>query len=267
MDDSEVINPYEIEKGELPPPPAELDTSSDTELEVEAEIHEHFGVEIPPSVDEERPINANEMVFMISKCAKEVFMISATLQGRALTWWNSQRMEHELWNLKVKDFNMSVYTQRFHELTLLCLEIVLTKCKKIDAYIQGLTDNIKGAFISSKSASLNEDMRMAHTLMEQKAQARTERIAEGNKRRWESSQGSNNSNNRNNYRDNILHHQQNNQRQGNVRATTTTQNKGAKHGGPPTCNRCGARHYGRCMIKCHKCRKIGHKERDCRGVV
>ncbi|GJV20501.1 putative reverse transcriptase domain-containing protein [Tanacetum coccineum] len=47
---------------------------------------------------------------------------------------------------------------------------------------------------------------------------------------------------------------------------TTTQNEGAEYGGPPpTCNRCGARHYGRCMIKCHKCGKIGHKERDCRG--
>ncbi|GJV12520.1 putative reverse transcriptase domain-containing protein [Tanacetum coccineum] len=102
--------------------------------------------------------------------------------------------------------------------------------------------------------------------MEQKAQARAERIAEGHKRRWERSYGSNNSSNKNNYRDNIRHHQQNNQRQGNMRAITTTQNEGAEHGGPPpTCNRCGARHYGRCMIKCYKCGKIRHKERDCRG--
>nr|GEW98277.1 hypothetical protein [Tanacetum cinerariifolium] len=47
---------------------------------------------------------------------------------------------------------------------------------------------------------------------------------------------------------------------------TTTQNEGAEHGGPPpTCNRCEVRHYGHCTIKCHKCGKIGHKERDCRG--
>ncbi|GKA89131.1 putative reverse transcriptase domain-containing protein [Tanacetum coccineum] len=37
MDDPEIINPYEIEEGELPPPPAESDTSSDTEPEVEDE--------------------------------------------------------------------------------------------------------------------------------------------------------------------------------------------------------------------------------------
>ncbi|GKE62224.1 putative reverse transcriptase domain-containing protein [Tanacetum coccineum] len=64
--------------------------------------------------------------------------------------------------------------------------MVLTERKKIDAYIRGLTDNIKGEVTSSKPTSLNEAVRMAHTLMEQKPQARIERIAEGNKRRWDS---------------------------------------------------------------------------------
>ncbi|GKD74552.1 putative reverse transcriptase domain-containing protein [Tanacetum coccineum] len=95
-----------------------------------------------------------EMVFGISECAKrkKVKFAVATLQGRALTWWNSQvatlvleattrttwtemkrlmteefcltkeiqRIEHELWNLKVKDSNITAYTQRFNELVLLC---------------------------------------------------------------------------------------------------------------------------------------------------
>ncbi|GJT65399.1 putative reverse transcriptase domain-containing protein [Tanacetum coccineum] len=110
---------------------------------------------------------------------RKVKFAAATLQGRALTWWNSQvatmgleaanqigwtemrrlmteefcpieeiqRMEHELWNLK-----------------------------KIEAYIRGLTDNIKGTVIGSKPTSLNEVVRMAHALMEQKAQAQIERI-------------------------------------------------------------------------------------------
>ncbi|GJT98648.1 putative reverse transcriptase domain-containing protein [Tanacetum coccineum] len=104
-----------------------------------------------------------------------------------MSWFNPieeiQRMEHELWNLKVKDFDISAYTQRFHELVQLCPEMVPTKRKKIEAYIRGLTDNIKGIVIGSKPTSLNEVVRMAHALMEQKAQARTERIAEGNKRK------------------------------------------------------------------------------------
>nr|GEY06093.1 hypothetical protein [Tanacetum cinerariifolium] len=37
MDDSEIIDPYEIEECELPPPPADSDTSSESEPEVEAE--------------------------------------------------------------------------------------------------------------------------------------------------------------------------------------------------------------------------------------
>ncbi|GKF91934.1 putative reverse transcriptase domain-containing protein [Tanacetum coccineum] len=31
-----------------------------------------------------------------------------------------QRMENELWNLKVKEYNMVAYTQRFNELALMC---------------------------------------------------------------------------------------------------------------------------------------------------
>nr|GEW72061.1 hypothetical protein [Tanacetum cinerariifolium] len=108
----------------------------------------------------------SEMVFSISDCAErnKVKFAAATLQGRALTWWNSQvatlgfnvaigkswgdmkkmmleefyldkevqRMEDELRSLKLKDTNIDAYTQRFHELVLLCPEVVLTKKKKED---------------------------------------------------------------------------------------------------------------------------------------
>ncbi|GJZ80953.1 putative reverse transcriptase domain-containing protein, partial [Tanacetum coccineum] len=155
-------------------------------------FHGHEG-----AVELRRWFEKTEMVFRISECAegKKVKFVAATLQGRALTWLMTeefcpieeiQRMEHELWNLKVKDFDISDYTQP----------------------------------ISSRPTSLNEAVRMAHALMEQKAQARAERIVEGNKRKWESSQGGNNSNNRNNNRDNTRHNQQNNQRQRNARAMT-----------------------------------------------
>nr|GEW28007.1 putative reverse transcriptase domain-containing protein [Tanacetum cinerariifolium] len=104
-----------------------------------------------------------EMVFGISECAKKkkVKFTAATLQGRALTWSNSQvttrgRMEHELWNLKVKDFNMLAYNHRFHELALLCSKMVPTKLKNIDAYIRGLTENINKTVISSRPIILNE---------------------------------------------------------------------------------------------------------------
>ncbi|GJT34511.1 putative reverse transcriptase domain-containing protein [Tanacetum coccineum] len=129
-------------------------------------------------------------VFSISECAKrnKVKFVAATLQGRALTWWNSQvatlglevanakswndmkimmreefcppeeiqRMEVELWNLRVKDSNISAYTQRFNELVLLCPEMVSSEKKKVEAYLRGLPENIKGETTSSRPVVLNE---------------------------------------------------------------------------------------------------------------
>ncbi|GJT84571.1 putative reverse transcriptase domain-containing protein [Tanacetum coccineum] len=255
-------------------------------------FHGHEG-----AVELSRWFEKTEMVFGISECteARKVKFAAATLQGRALTWWNSQvamlgleaanqigwtemkrimteefcpveevqRMEHELWNLKVKEFDITAYTKRFHELVHLCPEMVPSERKKIEAYIRGLTDNIKGTVIGSKPTSLNEAVRMAHALMEQKAQARIERIAEGNKRKWESSQGGNN---RNNNRDNTRHNQQNNQRQGNARAMTTAPaEQGGYAGNKPLCNRCGKHHFGYCKVVCSNCGKPGHMARDCKG--
>ncbi|GKE56019.1 hypothetical protein Tco_1495204, partial [Tanacetum coccineum] len=57
-----------------------------------------------------------------------------------------------------------------------CMEHKMVKPErvKVDVYIRGLTDNIKGEVTSSKPVVLNEAVRMAHKLMEQKSQARNE---------------------------------------------------------------------------------------------
>ncbi|GJS42235.1 reverse transcriptase domain-containing protein [Tanacetum coccineum] len=94
-----------------------------------------------------------------------------------------KRMENKLWNLKVNEYNMVAYTQRFNELALMCPGMVEPESAKIDAYIRGLSDNIKGEVTSFRLTNLNEAVCMAHKLMEQKFQARNERILEGNKRK------------------------------------------------------------------------------------
>ncbi|GJU30841.1 putative reverse transcriptase domain-containing protein [Tanacetum coccineum] len=155
-----------------------------------------------------RWIEKTKMVFTVSKCieANNVVFAAATFQDRALTWWNSQvatsgmesvtrktwaemmvmmteefcppeeiqRMENELWNLRVKETDISSYTTRFNELVLLCPGMVPTEQKKIEAYIRGLSKNIKGEVTSSEPTTLNKAVRMAHTLMEQKVKARAE---------------------------------------------------------------------------------------------
>nr|GEZ10687.1 putative reverse transcriptase domain-containing protein [Tanacetum cinerariifolium] len=91
--------------------------------------------------------------------------------------------------------------KRFNELPLMCPRMVEPKRVKVDAYIRGLTDNIKGEVTSSRLANLNEAVRMAHKLMDQKAQARNEKILEGKKRKWESFENGNSSG-KGNQRDN-----------------------------------------------------------------
>ncbi|GJW63488.1 putative reverse transcriptase domain-containing protein [Tanacetum coccineum] len=160
---------------------------------------------------------------------KSVFRINDCAEGKRLE--EIQCIEHELWNLKVKEYNIVAYTQRFKELALMCPRMVKLERVKVDAYIRGLTDNIKGEVTSSKPANLNEVVRMAHKLMDQKSQARDERILEGKKRK-----------------------------QGNARAMVTAPTDGKL----PLCERSFTRHVVPCTIKCHKCGKVGHKSRYCK---
>nr|GEV73523.1 putative reverse transcriptase domain-containing protein [Tanacetum cinerariifolium] len=80
----------------------------------------------------QRWFEKNESIFRISECAegKKVKLAAATLQGPALTW--------------VKEYNIVAYTQRFNELDLMCPRMVEPESVKVDAYIRGLSKNIKG---------------------------------------------------------------------------------------------------------------------------
>nr|GEV00069.1 putative reverse transcriptase domain-containing protein [Tanacetum cinerariifolium] len=179
------------------------------------------------------------------KKTESVFRISECVEGK-----------------KVKEYNIVAYTQRFNELALMCLRMVEPKRVKVDAYIRGLTENIKGYVTSSKPANLNKVIRMAHKLMEWKSQARDERILEGKKQKLESFQIGNSSS-KSNHRDNSCKTLQNKQKQGNARAMVTPPTDGkVSSGSLPLCERCFTRHVGPCTIKCHKYGKVGHKARN-----
>ncbi|GJS07870.1 putative reverse transcriptase domain-containing protein, partial [Tanacetum coccineum] len=127
----------------------------------------------------------------ISECTerKKVKFAAATLHGRAFTWWNSQvttlglevangkswtevkqmmidefcpteevqRLEDELRHLKLRDMNIAAYTERFNELALLCPDVVPNEKKKVELYIKGLPEIIKGETTSSSPTMLNDD--------------------------------------------------------------------------------------------------------------
>nr|GFB81506.1 hypothetical protein [Tanacetum cinerariifolium] len=211
-----------------------------------------------------RWIEKTEMVFTVSKCteANKVVFAAATFQDRALTWWNSQVATSRIEAVTRKTWaEMKVMMTeefcppdtRFNELVILCPGMVPTERKKVEAYIRGLSKNIKGEVTSSEPATLSKVVRMTHTLMEQKVKAKAEREADNKKRKWENFQGgsssgggNNNSNrNNNNYNSNRNYNNNRNNNQ----------------------NQCGMQHYGNCSIKCNKYGKIGHKARDCWSKV
>nr|GEX64150.1 hypothetical protein [Tanacetum cinerariifolium] len=197
---------------------------------------------------------------------KKVKFVVVTLEGPALTWWKTkvaimglETVNQMPWT-EMKQLMTSKFCpikERFNELDLMCPRMVEPERVKVDTYIRGLTDNIKGEVTSSKPADLNEAVRMAYKLMEQKSQARDARILEGKKRKWESLQGGNSSG-KGNQKDNSCHTLQNSQKQGNVRAMVTAPTDGKL----PLCERCFTHHVGQCTIKCHKCGKVGHKARS-----
>ncbi|GJW01380.1 reverse transcriptase domain-containing protein, partial [Tanacetum coccineum] len=118
----------------------------------------------------------------------------------ALTWWNShkrtigteasffmswrelmklmtevycprneiQKMETELWNLIVKNNDLTAYTQMFQELTMMCTKMVPGEEDWVEKFIGGLPDNIQENVIAAKPTRLQDAVRIANNLMDQK---------------------------------------------------------------------------------------------------
>ncbi|GJT90788.1 hypothetical protein Tco_1079633 [Tanacetum coccineum] len=64
----------------------------------------------------------------------------------------------------------------------MCLELVSTEKKKIEKYVRGFPEGIKGNVSSSKPATLHDAINMARELIEQGVQAKALRIAPANGR-------------------------------------------------------------------------------------
>nr|GEY00517.1 hypothetical protein [Tanacetum cinerariifolium] len=169
-----------------------------------------------------RWIEKLEQVFKICKYVEEdkVMFAASTFEGRALT------MEEELWTLTLKGDDIKAYNNLFHELALMCLDLVPNERKKIKRYMKGFPERIKGNITSARPTTLHEAVNLARELVEQAVHGKAARVNENNKRRWEEHQrnhpnnNNNNPNNRNRNRNNNNNnqHRQQNRRQETARA-------------------------------------------------
>ncbi|GJX08704.1 putative reverse transcriptase domain-containing protein [Tanacetum coccineum] len=125
-----------------------------------------------------------ESVYSISNCtvACQVKFATCTLQGNALTWWNShvktttpeaahampwrtlkkmmtdkycprgkiKKLEFKMWNLKVKGNDVVTYSQCFQELALMCNRMFPKESDKVEKYVGGLPDMIHGSVMATK---------------------------------------------------------------------------------------------------------------------
>ncbi|GJU62269.1 putative reverse transcriptase domain-containing protein [Tanacetum coccineum] len=207
----------------------------------------------------------------------QVKYATCTLLNSALTWWNShkrtigteaaftmswrelmklmaevycpineiQKMEFELWNLTVKNNDLAAYTQRFQELTMMCTKMVPEEEDRVEKFIGGLLDNIQGNVIVAEPTKLQDAVRIANNLMDQKLKGYAVKNDE-NKRRLEVNQ-------RDNHRQQPPFKWLNVGGQNVERAYTAGNNKRKLNNGPlPLCNKCKLYHEGPCTVRCEK---------------
>ncbi|GJT37430.1 reverse transcriptase domain-containing protein [Tanacetum coccineum] len=171
-----------------------------------------------------------------------------------------QKMESELWNLTVKNNDLAAYTQRFQDLTMLCTKMVTEEEDRVEKFIGGLSDNIKGNVIIVEPTRLQDVVRMANNLMDQKLKGYAMKNAE-NKRKFDNNQNDTCGQQPPFKRQNVGG-------QNVARAYTTGNNKRRVYNGPlPLCNKCKFHHEGPCIMRCGKCNKVRHLTRDCKATI
>ncbi|GJR97785.1 putative reverse transcriptase domain-containing protein [Tanacetum coccineum] len=226
-------------------------------------------MEMEEIIEMEIQMRMMETVFHISNCL-EVYQdkyATCTLLDSALTWWNSHKRIVGVdvaftmtWRDLMKNNDLAAYTQRFQELTMLCTKMVPEEEDRIERYVGGLPGNIQWNAMSTEPTRLQDAIRLANSLMDQKLKAYAIRSAE-NKRKFKS-------NKRDNRAQQPPFKRQNVGGSNMARAYTTGGNKGKVYVGPyPLCNKCKLHHVGPCTIKCRSCGKIGHLTRDCKPAV
>ncbi|GKF99569.1 hypothetical protein Tco_0301260, partial [Tanacetum coccineum] len=109
-----------------------------------------------------------ESVYSISNCivACQVKFATCTLQGNALTWWNSHVKTTTPEAAHVKDTDVVTYSQRFQELALMCDRMFSKEIDQVEKFVGGLPDMIYGSVMATKPKTMQDAIEFATELMD-----------------------------------------------------------------------------------------------------
>nr|GFB21972.1 hypothetical protein [Tanacetum cinerariifolium] len=154
--------------------------------------------------------------------------------------------------IKVKGTNITSYTLRFQELTLLCGKMFPEESGEIERYVGGLPEMIRGNVMSYEPKSMQKAIESTNDQMDQKLLGIADRQAD-NKRKFNNT--SRNKQNQQPFRRN------NNVAQAYAAGSREKPYRGTK----PLCPKCNFYHDGPCRPKCTNCKRTGHIAQDCRS--
>ncbi|GJV65984.1 putative reverse transcriptase domain-containing protein [Tanacetum coccineum] len=100
-----------------------------------------------------------ESVFHISNYAPENQALKKMMTVKYCPRGEINKLEIELWNLKVKGTDIPSYTLRFQELALMCGRMFLEESDKVKKYVSGLPDMIRGNVMSYRPQTMEENKR------------------------------------------------------------------------------------------------------------
>ncbi|GKC02267.1 hypothetical protein Tco_0993877 [Tanacetum coccineum] len=123
-----------------------------------------------------------KIVFYISNCPEryQVKYTTCTLLNSALTWWNIHKRtirDDAAFAMSWREL-MKLMNERFQELTILCTKMVLEEEDRVEKFIRGLSDNIKGNVIAAEPTRLQDVVWIANNLLDQKLKGYAVRNAE-----------------------------------------------------------------------------------------
>ncbi|GJZ86694.1 hypothetical protein Tco_0658304, partial [Tanacetum coccineum] len=189
-----------------------------------------------------------ETVFHISNFPKkyQVKYVLCTLQDSTLTWWNSYK--RTIGTDAAYAMTWKALMKLMTELILLYTKMVSEEGDRVEKFIGGLTDNIQGNVIIVEPTRLQDAIRVANKLMDQKLKGYAARNAE-NKRRLD-----------NKPRDNRV--QQPPLKSQNVaRAYMVRNNKNKGYARILLlCDKCKLHHHGPCPVRCGNYKKVTTKQ-------